>query len=761
MLKKIVALKNIGRFVNSAAPGNPQLSKHTLITGANGYGKTTICAVLRSFYTGDAAHIVGRKTLGAVEGQVAELLTDTGMVRFDGTAWNGAAPAFSIFDGVFVADNVYSGEAVEIDQKRNLYRIIVGDVGVKLAQEDAELASQSRSKTTEITASGKAIQPHFPAGMKLDDILELDEIADVDAQIEAKTKQLEAAQQADAIAKRPDLAVFTVPQLPGNLVNLLGKTLDGLSQEAEAAVADHLAKHGMNDGGGNWVAEALPHAEDTCPFCGQDIQSVDLIAAYRNVFSDRYRAFRAEIEAAAATVRRAFGEASLADIERTAERNAASAEFWGKYCTFDAGTIGFPPDIAEKVQALGAAAIGLLERKAGMPLEPVPVDEPYSMALVPFEEAIAIVRSINDAVWHVNALIANQKAATVAANVAGVQNELALLRATKTRYSEAVGPLCTGHIALVAEKDALDKKRDGVRQALDKHTESVIKPYERRINDHLDAFNAGFAIAETTHNYPGGVATSTYQLVINDVGVGVGDGKTPISQPSFKNTLSAGDRTTLALAVFLAHLERDPAISDRIVVFDDPFNSQDSFRRRQTVHEIMKVAGKCHQIVVLSHDATFLKQIWDKAPQAERVALGITDHRQQGSKLSAIDLEKATAGRTFSDIDDLQAYLATGAGVALDIIRKMRVVLETYCRTTYPASFVADDWLGDIVGKIRDGGADHPAAALYDELDQINDYTKQYHHGEDMADATPDQIDPKELTGYARRTLKIVNALQA
>jgi len=53
------------------------------------------------------------------------------------------------------------------------------------------------------------------------------------------------------------------------------------------------------------------------------------------------------------------------------------------------------------------------------------------------------------------------------------------------------------------------------------------------------------------------------------------------------------------------------------------------------------------------------------------------------------------------------------------------------------------------------------AQALYDELDQINGYTSQYHHGENMADATPDQIDPTELTGFTRRTLRIVNALQA
>jgi hypothetical protein len=124
-------------------------------------------------------------------------------------------------------------------------------------------------------------------------------------------------------------------------------------------------------------------------------------------------------------------------------------------------------------------------------------------------------------------------------------------------------------------------------------------------------------------------------------------------------------------------------------------------------------------------------------------------------------LEAACRGRTATDIDDLQTFLATGAGALLDVVRKMRVVLETHCRTTYPTSFLASDWLGEIVGKIRTGGTAHPAEALYDELDQINGYTSQYHHGENVEDSTPDQIDPTELTGFARRTLRIVNALQA
>jgi DICT domain-containing protein len=59
------------------------------------------------------------------------------------------------------------------------------------------------------------------------------------------------------------------------------------------------------------------------------------------------------------------------------------------------------------------------------------------------------------------------------------------------------------------------------------------------------------------------------------------------------------------------------------------------------MHEIAKIAGKCAQVMVLSHDATFLKQVWDKSPAADRVALTIADQRAQGSKIMLGDLERA------------------------------------------------------------------------------------------------------------------------
>ncbi|MHA6770345.1 AAA family ATPase [Sphingobium ummariense] len=761
MLKKIIAIKNVGRFRNSAATGNPQLAKHTFIAGANGYGKTTLCAVLRSLQTGDPAHILGRKTLGATDAPAIELLLDSGQARFDGTAWNATKPEIAIFDGVFVAENVHSGEVVDIEHKRNLYRVIVGDAGVTLAAQDAELAAESRAKTGEISTAGKAVQPHVPAGMKIDTFIALPETADIAAQIAAQARAVDALRQAGALRARPALSEFVIPALPADLSDLLARTIDDIAQDAEQRLSAHLAAHGMTASGGNWIADGLGRADDTCPFCGQDIRGLPLIAAFRAVFSDRYKALTEEIASMKAGIAWDMGDAALARLGTVAEQNNGNVEFWQKYCAIEAPALALPAEAVEAIRALAVAAIGLLDRKAALPLELITPDEGFTTARAAYDSAALAIEAANTAIRAANAVIADKKAAADAGDLKAGEAELARLTAIQTRHRADVSELCGTYTKLSGEKETIEARKEAVRKQLDAHTKTVVKPYERRINDYLAAFNAGFTITETKHAYPGGVATSSYQLVINETAVDLGDSKTPGDRPSFKNTLSAGDRTTLALAFFLAHLERDPAAAGKLVVFDDPFNSQDAFRRRQTVHEIIKVAGACAQVIVLSHDATFLKQVWDKSPAADRIALTIADHRAQGSKIMPVDLEHACRGRTATDIDDLQTYLTTGAGGLLDIIRKMRVVLETHCRTTYPGSFLANDWLGDMVRKIREGGATHPAQALYDELDQINGYTSQYHHGEDMADATPDQIDPSELTGFTRRTLRIVNALQA
>lgn len=381
MLKKFIAIKNVGRFLNSAAPGNPQLARQTLILGANGFGKTTIGAVFRSLQTGDPSYILGRRTLGVSAAPAIELLLDAGQVRFDGTDWDATEPDIAIFDGVFVADNVHSGEIVDIEHKRNLYRVIIGNQGLKLAAEDADLAAASRAKTGEVTTAGRALQALVPAGMKLDTFLTLPVVADIDNQIAEQQQIIDAVGQAAAIRARAALSEFVIPALPEGFAHLLSKTIDDVAKDAQQRLVAHLAAHKMTTSGENWIAFGTEHASDTCPFCGQDISGLQLIAAFRAVFSTRYKALASEIATMKTAVAQAFGEAPLARLETVAEQNNAGMEFWNKYCTINTTPLALPTDTVPAARRLAAAAIFLLDRKSAAPLEPISSGADFAAAL--------------------------------------------------------------------------------------------------------------------------------------------------------------------------------------------------------------------------------------------------------------------------------------------------------------------------------------------------------------------------------------------
>lgn len=760
MLKKIIAIKNVGRFRNSASAGNPQLGKYTLILGANGFGKTTICSVLRSLNTGDASLVIGRKTLGSTGDATIELLMESGPTTFDGKAWSATSQKLSIFDGTFVAQNVYSGEVVDIEHKRNLYRVIIGEEGVSMAEEDAQLAADSRVKTGEISAAEKSLKLHLPADMTIAEFLGLAKDPDINTKIGEQERAIEAIRQAGELGARASLSEVPLPEFPGGFDALLTRTIDDIAGDAESRVAGHIAAHSGMDG--KWIADGTAHTgNDSCPFCGQSIKGLPLVAAYRALFGEGYKALKTDIGSINDSIARLFGEGAIGRLTTLIAQNRAAVQFWQRYCEFDAALLDPPQSLDEDIGNLGIQALALLTRKSASPLESVKPPATFDIVRKTYSEARKAVAAVNIAIRAVNTLIAAKKSIAGKADLKTAQTELDRLKAVRKRHVDAIDQVCADHARLTGEKIDVEKKKEAIRTKLEAHTKTVVKPYEKRINKYLDSFNAGFQIDETKHTYPGGIATSSYRLVINNTAVDLGDAKTPPDRASFKNTLSAGDRTTLALAVFLAHLDRDPAKAQKIVVFDDPFTSQDAFRRRQTVHEIKKVGGECAQVIVLSHDVTFLKQVWEKAPASERTALQINDARSLGSKILLMDIDRACQGRVASEIDDLMTYEMTGAGKPLDLIKKMRVVLETHCRSTYPAYFEVTDWLGDIVRKIRESDDEHPVKALYDELDQINDYTSTYHHGEDVADVTPEDIDPDELTGFVRRTLKIVNALQA
>jgi wobble nucleotide-excising tRNase len=439
------------------------------------------------------------------------------------------------------------------------------------------LAAESRTKTGEVTTAARALNSHLPPGMKVEAYVALEAIDDIDQQIADQERAVAAISEAAAINARAALTEFPAPTLDAGFAGLLHRTLDDVARDAEQQLADHLASHGMTADGAEWIATGVEYARgEDCPFSGQNIRGLPVVAAFRSVFSDSYKNLKDDITRQRADIERQFGDATIARLDTVAAQNTAATEFWRQYCTFDLGLFAPPATVAPAARTLGAAALVLLDRKLGSPLDKIQPDDAYTDAVTAYEEPFQLLGATNQAIGQLNALIAAKKAETARADLRQAQAELARLKAVKARHTPEISRLCDDHTRVATEKTAIDIRKDAVRRQLDTHTKTVVEPYERRINASLQAFNAGFSIDKTTHAYPGGMATSSYQLIINSTAVDLGDSKTPASRPSFKNTLSAGDRTTLALAFFIADLERDQRLANKIVVFDDPFNSQDA-----------------------------------------------------------------------------------------------------------------------------------------------------------------------------------------
>lgn len=753
MIRKFISIKNVGRFLSYGASKDVELKRHSLIFAENGRGKTTLCAILRSLQTGDAAVVKGRTTLGVADpAEIKILLADGSTPTFANGAWNTIVPNLAIFDSTFVAENVYSGDAVELDHKRKLYGVIVGKQGADLARRIEELDTASRDKSAEIRDKRAAVQA-LAQGFTPEVFVTLPSDAAIDEKITAQERELAAVRQADQIKTRAALSTVTLPALPTGLADLLAKTIEGVAADAERRIAAQIGTHAMHDRGEPWLSEGIGYIQgEACPFCGQGLEGIELIAAYKAYFGEGYAALRREIAALREQVASVLGDRAIGAVERTLDQNTATVEFWSGYCDIT------PPAMAagsgDAIRALRLAALALLDRKAASPLEPIAPDGVFTAAQNSVAGVQEMAASYNASVTAANTVIAAKKTATQAADIRTVQAELTRLQGIKARHEPAGAAACQEFGTALTEKDMIENDKAAVRKTLDEYAAQVMGQYEKTINRLLDEFQAGFRITGTASNYAGGVVSSSYKIVINDTQVELGSADTGLDKPSFRNTLSSGDKSTLALAFFLAQLDHDPDKAAKTVIFDDPFNSQDGFRKDCTIQKIKRCGAVSTQVIVLSHDQDFLRRIWDRLPPAERKCLKLARVGLRDTTVVELDIEEATQAAFKAQRKGLLDFYHDNMGDPRDVVQKIRPVLESYCKILGGDLFAGNDTLGVIIGKIRNAGAGHQLLPMADGLEDLNEYTKRYHHG-DNSDAATEPISDVELQGKVKVTLEL------
>jgi len=664
---------------------------------------------------------------------------------------------------VFIHDNVYAGDYVDHEHKKNLYRIIVGTQGVSLARQIEKLDREIREANRDISSKKDAVSKTILNDTTLEEYLAWQPVEDIENKIQRKKTKIanreRTQEKAAEILSKGLLAKITLPVFPSDFLTILSKQLTDITADAETRIKEQIDAHNMGNQGETWLSQGLGFvADDKCPFCGQIINGNELIAAYRSHFNAAYKELKQEVAQLAQRINSSIGKSSLNAVQQVVSNNLTLVEFWKQFTEVALPEFPFE-DIRKKYATLRDIALALAHRKQQSPTEPVTPESGFQTALDAVMAIQESVQTYNAAVNACNDLINAQKSvAQQGSDIHTLKRELADLEAKKKRFEPDVVQACKDYQDAVNAKTTIETQKAQARDQLDQYCQQILQIYESSINTYLDQFNTGFRITNSRHLYTGGTPSSHYQIEINSCPVNLGDSRTQPGTPCFKTTLSSGDRSALAFAFFLAALEHDPDIANKIVVLDDPFTSQDRFRRTCTQQLIRQLAAITKQIIVLSHDPYFLRLVWENYTPADIKCLQMC-RTSDNTAIGEWDIEAETQSSYMKNYSALLEFYRERKGDLFAVARSIRPFIEGLFRVRSPGHFQAGEWLGDFISKIRNAGdTDGLSHAKTDlsEIAAINDYCKKYHHDQNP-NADSETISDDELHGFVKRTLRLVS----
>lgn len=759
MIKKIVQIRSIGKFANWSASGDVTFRKVNLIFGENGRGKSTLAAVLDSLRRGEGSLISERKTLGAAADPLVRILMEDGAVRkFGSGAWDNAVADMEVFDTSFIHSNVCAGPIVGLEHRRGLYGVIIGEKGVRLNEAVSELNAKIQAASAHVKDAILALQPLILEPIGVDEFVAISAVDDVDTKIQQKEAEIRAIRAAKEIASTPRLSKIILPPAPP-LAPLLHKSLATLSTTAAHRVTKHIEEH-LDEKGQPWIQTGLEYSSkgDTCPFCNQATKNNELIATYQAFFSDDYKRLKAEVATAASSLDLSFGTKAVLGQQKTVASNETAVSFWGQYTELTQLSLS-QEQVSGAMHAVFSSCQAALSRKTANPLDSLELEQGEQQALAAYEQLLFDAEQYNKDVESANTVIKSVQDGAKAGSLETAVSDLARLNNSKSRHSRGGVAACDEYTAKKGAKDTLAQQKVAAKELLDKYAADIFAKYESELNRFLGLFGADFRIIGTSGKYPGGVASTTYALQIGGAKVELGDEKLARGTPAFRNTLSGGDKSALALAFFLAKLELDDRLQDKIVIIDDPVSSMDKRRMSCTSQLIDAVARRAKMTVVLSHDPHFLSVMAERFSPGDTKTLKI---QRAGAESEIVEWNYAAEFQSqhVEDYRGLVSFISGGPGAGQelrDVARKIRPLVENYMRICCPAHFTTG-WLGDFIELIRNST---PGDDLYHwqkrlpTLTMIKDYSKRYHHSEWQKEP----IDDGELTTHADLTIKFLSGV--
>jgi wobble nucleotide-excising tRNase len=246
--------------------------------------------------------------------------------------------------------------------------------------------------------------------------------------------------------------------------------------------------------------------------------------------------------------------------------------------------------------------------------------------------------------------------------------------------------------------------------------------------------------------------------------VPLGDRDDVTSARCYATALSDADKRTLAFTFFFAKLRTDPALAEKVVVLDDPVSSLDRSRRHVSMGMICELATRCRQLIVLSHDPYFIRDLHEKLGRAKPTPVIPSRHmiravQNEYSAFSKCDIEDVCASDYYRHHRMVSDY-ADGRSTASsrDVAKAIRPLLEGYYHRRFPRRVRRRMRLPGIISEVRKSVPPDPLANLLTVVDRIagvNEYASAFHHETDAGVESAPPSDAESLT-FVNRALDLI-----
>ena len=775
MIKKFIKISGTGKFLNYKHSSVPPPYRATdferinLLYGENGSGKTTLAIILKSLK--DNNDLLSKmRAFDRTIPQTVEVLTDVitnPKKTFANNTWDNHYPNLEIFDIHFINENIYTGLEIQTAHKKNLFEIIFGQQGIQLKNDIQQIKVRIQNEKDTIRTTTEKIEIAIDRAYTASDYCNISVDMDIDRKILEKQNEIRTAKSFQDIQSKSALStlpVFTIPYENSDVITTLSQSIDNISDTYLRKFKEHKMHLSMGGKEEEWIKQGYEAITDnSCPFCLRPFDvSTEIIEAYKQYFNDEYNSLLQTLSELNIAISNFNLEAHLLQIETKISNNLNLIEFWKTH-------LANPPQLSSiigeqtEIQVAFEAVKSVFNAKFLNPIQAKDTTAIISFQII-IEKLNAKITGFNSNITDYNLLIAALKSSSQP-NIAQLEFVLKRLSAIKKRGEATVARLCTTLPTAIQLVDSLNEQKVNKQQQLDTYSETIFANYATKINQHLQSFASYLEIRNLDSGYVGSSKEPMikYALHINGNEIKLED--SPL-YPTFKYSLSEGDKSALALAFFLTKLELDGNIQDKIIVFDDPVSSFDLNRKSTTINKLIGFGQQANQLFVLTHNLIFACEFWKSTNQTTLLTQSSKiEYLGNTSCIVEFNIDTETLSSILKDSMAIKNYLTTGCISDQDrrsIARCLRPAIESYFHLKFFDLVGPNDWLGSFIEKVR--SADNTTDKFYrlqsslSELTDINDYSKKYHHRFNTNNEN-ETVTDAELRNYCERTLKLIQLI--